>query len=271
MNNGPSLMSRIGRGIIVAIVLFIGYFTINNTIGFEGLMNKGSDTIASGFDSLADTLDGSASPNVSPGDRPYEDTNEESLEILAENIGSFTDKDGYERDAFGSGWNSVTNENSIGWEKFPEESCHVRRAVLIEQGENVEYDEDCDITSGTWTDPYGERNEAGEVVYHTSTVSRDFDIDHVVALSLAWRSGAAHLDDDTRNQISNDKANLLISDAGINRSKGDQDIVDWTPPVDSVSYCDYTDRYAHVKAKYDLTVTEEEFNKIEEIITTCNS
>lgn len=269
MNKDPGLFSRLIRFVVTLCIVSGGVFTINNTIGLENMMNAGSEAVTNGFDGVSDAF--GPSPVEGEGVRPYADTNKDSLKTLENNIGEFSNEKGYERSLFGDGWNNVGNKNSVGWEKFTPESCNVRKAVLIEQGENVEYDKTCDISGGTWTDPYGERNGGGKVEYHTSTTARDFDIDHVVALSLAWRSGASYLDDDLRNQIANDKANLLISEAGINRSKGDQDIVDWTPPVDSGSYCDYADRYAHVKAKYDLTVTQSEYDKLKEVIDSCNA
>lgn len=264
-------MNRLIRLVIVVVIAFVGWNVVSNPDNssvIESMMDRGSGTIGGGFDKINESLGGTT--GGMSGDRPYKDTNQESMEILSKNIGEFATTPGYERAQFGTGWNRVSDPNSVGFENFPNKSCDVRRAVLIEQGSDVKYDDKCDITSGTWVDPYGYRDSDGKVAYHESGNSREFDIDHVVALSLSWRSGMDKVDDDVRNQLANDRANLLISEASINRSKGDSDISDWTPPVDSESYCDYADRYAHVKAKYNLTLTQNEYNKLEGILSACN-
>ena len=71
--------------------------------------------------------------------------------------------------------------------------------------------------------------------------------------------------------LANDKANLVVSEKGINRSKGDQSIDEWTPPKNSKNYCDYADRYVYIKAKYSLNVTSEELKALEKIIGGCNA
>lgn len=202
-------------------------------------------------------------------ERKYQKYNEQSIKFLSENISQEYNGSGYSREKFGKGWNSVSNKNTSGFDSFPHKGCSVRDAVLIEEADTISVTEKCSYT-GKWTDRYGERKSDGSIFYLSSENKKDFDIDHIVPLSLAWRSHIKH-DEDLMNKIANDRANLVISESGINRSKGDQSFDDWSPPVDSVSYCDYADRYAHIKEKYKLTATQSEFSALKEAIDVCNS
>ena len=60
-------------------------------------------------------------------------------------------------------------------------SCNTREVVLGRDGTNVVTGSDCYPTSGTWFSPYDGA---------TWTQASDLDIDHVVPLSDAWKSGA---------------------------------------------------------------------------------
>lgn len=208
--------------------------------------------------------------------RPYSGYNTRALEVLGNNVHDFVEDPGYSRDKFfiySGTWNKVSRKESqdAGWRKFPNKECSVRNAVLVEQGKNVKYSKSCKITSGTFEDRYGEKNKSGKITYTKSTNKGDFDIDHVVALSLGWRSGMSQADETLRNMYANDKANLVISDKSLNRSKGDQSIDEWFPPQGSKYHCDYADRYAYIKAKYGMTITSDEFSTLKEQLDKCNA
>jgi hypothetical protein len=94
------------------------------------------------------------------------------------------------------------------------------------------------------------------------------DIDHVVALSNAWQTGAAYFDKNKRSQIANDPLNLLAVDSKLNRQKGDGDAATWLPPSKEFR-CEYVARQVAVKAKYGLWVTKPEKVAIDKILSTC--
>lgn len=214
-----------------------------------------------------------------PGDnpqRPYADYNNKALEVLDNNVHDFQEDPGYKRNKFfihSGTWNKVSMQESLdaGWKDFPNKKCSVRNAVLIEQGKNVKYTKGCKITSGVFEDRYGEKSKSGKITYAKSTNKGDFDIDHVVALSLGWRSGMSQAEESLRNMFANDKANLVISDKSLNRSKGDQSIDEWFPPQGSKYHCDYADRYAYIKAKYGITITQDELNTLKGQLDKCNA
>jgi hypothetical protein len=101
-----------------------------------------------------------------------------------------------------------------------------------------------------------------------STTKVVIDIDHVVALSNAWQTGAAYFDKKLRTQIANDPLNLLAVDAKLNRQKGDGDAASWLPP-NKAFRCEYVARQVAVKAKYKLWVTEPEKVAITKILSSC--
>ena len=121
---------------------------------------------------------------------------------------------------------------------------------------------DCKVITGSLLDPY-----SGKVITFSSTKST-IDIDHVVALSNAWQTGAAYFDKTKRQLIANDPLNLLAVDYSLNRQKGDGDAATWLPPLKSYR-CDYVARQIAVKAKYALWVTSPEKEAIVKILEKC--
>jgi len=70
--------------------------------------------------------------------------------------------------------------------------------VLNRDGTDLVIGSDCYPTQGEWYSPYDGA---------TWTAASDVDIDHVVPLSNAWRSGASSWTEDRRRQFANDLAN----------------------------------------------------------------
>jgi hypothetical protein len=118
------------------------------------------------------------------------------------------------------------------------------------------------VIAGQLLDPF-----SGKVITF-STTKVVIDIDHVVALSNAWQTGAAYFDKSKRSQIANDPLNLLAVDSKLNRQKGDGDAATWLPPSKAFR-CEYVARQVAVKAKYGLWVTQPEKVAIDKILSTC--
>ncbi|MGW7354891.1 HNH endonuclease family protein [Streptomyces sp. NPDC054784] len=151
-------------------------------------------------------------------------------------------------------------------EKFPHwsdqgDSCDTREAVLKRDGEGVETGSDCKATSGSWYSEYD-----GE----TWTATGDVDIDHVVPLAEAWRSGAADWTDAQREGLANDLdiSQLIAVTDNVNQSKGDQDPADWLPPKADY-HCTYASMWVWVKDTYAMTVDADEKAKLDEILNGC--
>ena len=151
------------------------------------------------------------------------------------------------------------------WSDPDRNGCDARNDTLKRDLTDITYKpgtRDCKVIGGQLLDPF-----SGKVIIFSPT-KVVIDIDHVVALSNAWQTGAAYFDKDVRTQIANDPLNLLAVDSKLNRQKGDGDAATWLPPSKSFR-CAYVARQVAVKAKYKLWVTEPEKVAITKILSSC--
>ena len=151
------------------------------------------------------------------------------------------------------------------WSDPDRNGCDARNDTLKRDLTNITYKvgtRECKVIAGQLLDPF-----SGKVITF-STTKVVIDIDHVVALSNAWQTGAAYFDKNKRSQIANDPLNLLAVDSKLNRQKGDGDAATWLPPSKAFR-CEYVARQVAVKAKYGLWVTKPEKVAIDKILSTC--
>ena len=151
------------------------------------------------------------------------------------------------------------------WSDLDRNGCDARNDTLKRDLTEVIYKagtRDCKVISGLLLDPY-----SGKVITFSSTKST-IDIDHVVALSNAWQTGAAYFDKTKPQQIANHPLNLLAVNFSLNRQKGDGDAATWLPPLKSYR-CEYVARQIAVKAKYLLWVTAAEKDAKIKILEKC--
>lgn len=162
---------------------------------------------------------------------------------------------GYRREAFGQAWADVDHNG-----------CDTRNDILRRDLVQVAYrpGQHCAVAQGRLADPYtGE-----EIPFRAGPRSRDVQIDHVVALSDAWSSGASAWEAGKRQQLANDPENLLAVDGPANQEKGDADAAHWLPP-DRDFRCSYVARQVHVKGKYGLSMTSEERQAVLRVLGAC--
>ena len=151
------------------------------------------------------------------------------------------------------------------WSDPDRNGCDARNDTLKRDLTNVTYKvgtRECKVIAGQLLDPF-----SGKVITF-STTKVVIDIDHVVALSNAWQTGAAYFDKSKRIQIANDPLNLLAVDSKLNRQKSDGDAATWLPPRKAFR-CEYVARQVAVKVKYGLWVTKPEKAAIGKILSTC--
>ena len=98
----------------------------------------------------------------------------------------------------------------------------------------------------------------------------DVQIDHVVALSNAWQTGAFKLTKIERTALANDPLNLFAVKGRLNSQKSDGDAATWLPPLKSYR-CAYVAQQIAVKAKYSLWVTAPEKRAMVGILAKCPS
>ncbi|MFH8367511.1 HNH endonuclease family protein [Streptomyces sp. NPDC018031] len=156
--------------------------------------------------------------------------------------------DGYSRDKFPH-W--ITQSGA----------CNTREAVLKRDGTNVVTDSSCAAVSGSWYSPYD------GATWHAAS---DIDIDHMVPLAEAWRSGASSWSTATRQNFANDltRAQLLAVTDNVNQSKGDQDPAEWMPSR-TAYHCTYARSWVWVKHSYGLSVDSAEKSKLSSILSGC--
>lgn len=158
---------------------------------------------------------------------------------------------GYSRAQFGNGWRSV-------------QGCDMRETILYRDLRDTVTNERCQVVSGVLNDPY-----TGKMIQFTRGVnSAAIQIDHVVALSNAWQTGAQQLTQAEREDLANDPLELLAVDGPANQQKSDGDAATWLP-ANKAFRCSYVARQIAVKAAYRLWVTPAEYDAIERVLLTC--
>ena len=146
------------------------------------------------------------------------------------------------------------------------EGCDMRNVILKRDLKETVLEE-CIVVSGVLDDPY--TGKTINFVRGTGTSSA-VQIDHVVALSNAWGTGAMKLDKEQRHALSQDPLNLLAVDGPANSKKSDKDASEWLP--ENLDFrCEYVARQISVKFKYVLWVTEAEKSAMEGVLETCPS
>ena len=184
-------------------------------------------------------------------------TAEKLLDSLA--VKGRAPKTGYARDQFGQRWADV-NRNG----------CDTRNDILQRDLTNILFKpgtRNCVVLSGTLIDPYsGTRID----FVRGNVTSMEVQIDHVVALSNAWQTGAFKLTLEKRTAFANDPENLLAVKGTLNSQKGDGDAATWLPPLKSYR-CTYVSKQIAVKAKYGLWVTAPEKAAMKSILAKCKN
>lgn len=185
---------------------------------------------------------------ATPPGIPTKATAQSRLDTLTvANQGSMS---GYSRDRFNH-WITISG------------SCNTRETVLKRDGSSVVTDSACVATSGRWYSPYDGA---------TWTAASDVDIDHIVPLAEAWRSGASSWTDSRRESFANDLARpqlIAVTDT-VNQAKGDQDPSTWQPSVTSYR-CTYAKMWISTKSYWALTLQSAEKTALQTMLNTCSS
>jgi len=166
-------------------------------------------------------------------------------------------KTGYTRAQFGQAWADVDRNG-----------CDTRNDMLKRDLTAITYKagtRNCVVASGVLVDRY-----SGETInfLRGNVTSMEVQIDHVVALSNAWQTGAFKLSADQRKALANDPMNLFAVKGRLNSQKGDGDAATWLPPLKSFR-CTYIAQQIAVKAKYSLWVVAPEKAAMSAILAKC--
>ena len=147
------------------------------------------------------------------------------------------------------------------WIDADKNGCDTRKEVLIAEAiVKPKKGAKCKLTGGKWISAYDGK---------TYTKDASLDIDHMVPLAEAWRSGAwawtAKQRQDFANDLTDSRALIAVT-ASANRSKGDQDPKTWLP---SKGKCTYIESWVAIKVRYSLTFDSGELSVIQSYFTSC--
>ncbi len=196
-----------------------------------------------------------STPMPTSADSPQDGLAISVLETLS--VKGRAPKTGYSRAQFGPAWADVDRNG-----------CDTRNDILKRDLTSIVFrakTRDCVVESGTLIDRY-----SGETINFVrgNISSMEVQIDHVVALSNAWQTGAFKLSAEQRRVFANDPLNLFAVNGRLNSQKGDGDAATWLPPLKSFR-CAYVAQQIAVKAKYSLWVVVPEKSAMVAILAKC--
>ena len=120
----------------------------------------------------------------------------------------------------------------------------------------------CRVASGTWDGPF-----TGQLFNDPS----DLDVDHMVPLANAHRSGGWDWDRAKKRRFANDLSydghlNAVLK--SVNSYKRDKGPEAWKPP-DQSYWCEYAIHWIKIKVDWDLTATKRELAALKQMLNTC--
>jgi 5-methylcytosine-specific restriction endonuclease McrA len=151
------------------------------------------------------------------------------------------------------------------WVDADHDCQNTRNEVLIAESEvSVEFTDErrCKVKRGRWTCPYTGR---------TVTDPGELDIDHLVPLENAHRSGGWRWSRERKEAYANDlddPGHLVAVVASANRQKGSKPPEEWLPR-DEAFVCQYVRAWRSVKARWGLAMTNTELRKVEVVLAAC--
>lgn len=152
-----------------------------------------------------------------------------------------------------------------GWIDADGDGCNTRREVLIEEAlKKPSINPDgCKLSGGEWRDHFDPT--------FTTTSEREVQIDHLVALADAHRSGAWKWPPEKKIAFANDiehPVELNVVSNSVNKEKSDKGPDEWMPK-DSDSRCLYVSAYVSIKSKWQLTVSPAQWQAISKAWAKC--
>jgi hypothetical protein len=120
----------------------------------------------------------------------------------------------------------------------------------------------CRLMTGPWHDAY-----TGETFREPGAL----DVDHLVPLAEAHRSGGHAWSRERRAAYANDLGDtrtLIAVSASANRAKGDQGPEEWLPP-DATYRCRYATDWVAVKVRWRLSMDERERVSVGNLLRGC--
>ena len=253
-SSSPQAPAKTGHSFIslpVLLVLLICFgiavSLIHNLPGNGASPNPSASAGASASPAVSATASSTPTSSVSTNAHQLTGT---ALALLGTLIIAPEHSQGYARDLFKI------------WIDADGNGCDTRNEVLIAEAITPpKIGAHCALSGGTWLSVYDG--------LHINKASA-LDIDHLVPLDEAWRSGAYSWTSAHREAYANDlddSRTLIAVSAASNRSKGDKDPANWLPQA---SYqCTYASDWVAVKVRWGFTVDSAEQARLTQLLTAC--
>ena len=159
----------------------------------------------------------------------------------------------YDRDD----WNHWIDENG-DCQNTRHENLQLESFIKV----NFTDDSNCYVSSGKWFDPFN-----GIYLYEASKI----DIDHFVPLYNVHISGGWAWSEEKKTIFANnlnDPDILIAVKSSTNREKSSHAPDKWKPANRSY-WCEYAYDWIRIKHEWELSVTQEEWNALDEMLDTC--
>lgn len=144
---------------------------------------------------------------------------------------------------------------------------NARQEVLIDESTiavTFQTEDRCRVATGLWEGPY-----TGAAVDDPGNL----DVDHMVPLENAHRSGGWGWSRERKREYANYlgyENHLIAATSGANRSKGSKGPEEWRPPLEDY-WCIYALDWVSIKNEWGLTVTEDEYVALSEMLAICET
>lgn len=224
--------AQIGSGVVVLFVLIVA-------------LGGGDDDEPAEVAAAAESTTTTPPPTFTERSRTPSTAGETMTQLEQLVVAAETSSDGYDRGLFGRGWIDADGDG-----------CDTRCEVLADERRT----DLPGLSHGGWHSLFDG---------YTTNDPSELDIDHVVALGEAWRSGAAQWDGARRLAFANDLDDLdplIAVSAASNRSKSDRDPASWQPPsLDA--WCQFAAAWIDTKHRWGLTADEAEVQALRNMLT----
>jgi hypothetical protein len=164
----------------------------------------------------------------------------------------------FDRQEWGGRWAPTDHHGANGCTWDTRHLVLRRDAVRAETRE--ERGKACRVTGMVLIDPYTNIREARP--------AGDFDVDHIVPVAEAHRSGGWRWSRERKIAYYNDLAGLVATTTRQNRQKGDKDPAGWLP---AVGQCEYVRTWVQIKERWSLSMDSAEVAAVGAVLRQCQN